>query len=492
MEKKAGKQASLGRLILVHELAFLVLVLLVGTVGAAAAWFWQHTSQESVRVHRLLHLNDLVRSEVSRQVHRVIRAKLMQDQAAVTAYLDRAREVNRLFNELRRLSVDRAEDMAVQALQVQYRILQQDMNRLFEVPLERRSGVRVRLLNPEFAVSMEESFDGKYRELVRLMEDKALALSMRTDSWRRRASVTIPVGLLLAVLLVLYSRRVLRRQFLAPMQHLKEGARILSSGQLESRLPEQGGTAEVHELTQALNDMSAELLDSRKALVQQERQAALGALVPVVAHNVRNPLASIRAVAQLLSRSMGSGEFSESRQSILDTTDRLSRWVNALVSYLHPLQPRLRELPLAEVLDAALAMLRERCTAKHLVVQREGWEGAPLVAVDPDLMEQAFYSLLANAVDASPDGARLVVALGMAQDKAQVRIADQGAGMPFDPSPEDLSPGPSTKRFGTGLGIPIAYKILRAHGWELGFHRPATGGTQVCVTAGAGTAGTMP
>lgn len=478
------KMASLGRLILTHELAFLVLVLLVGAVGTTAAWFWQQTSQESVRIYRLLHLNDLVRSEVSRQVQRVIRARLMQDQTAVAAYLVQAREVNQLFNELRRLSVDRTEDLAVQDLQVQYRVLQQDMNRLFDAPLERRSGVRVRLLSPDFAASMEEDFDDKYLELTRILEVKAMALAERTATWQQRASVAIPVGLLLGVLLVLYSRRVLRRQFLAPMNRLKEGARTLSSGRLEYRVPEVGGTGEVRDLAQALNDMSAELLDSRRVLMQQERQAALGALVPVVAHNVRNPLASIRAVAQLLSHTMAAGEFDEARQSILATTDRLSRWVNALVSYLHPLQPRQRKLPLAEVVNAALAMLGERCTAKGIIVRREDWASELPVEVDPDLMEQAFYGLLANAVDASPQGGELTLMLGEEQGRAQLRILDQGAGIPFDPSPEDLSPGPSTKRLGTGLGIPIAYKILRAHGWKLGFHRRAEGGTEVRATAG--------
>lgn len=479
------KTASLGRLILVHELAFLVLVFLVGSVGAVSAWFWQRTSQESVRVHRLLHLNDLVRGEVSRQVQRVIRARLMQDDDAVATYLERAREVNRLFNNMRQLSADRAEDRAVQDLQVHYRMLQQDMNRLFELPLERRSGVRVRLLDPGFAATMEEGFDARYRAVAHILEDKARILSGRIDTWRRRAAVAIPVGLLLAACLVFYSRRVLRLRFLRPMQRLKEGARVLSSGHLEHRLPT-GGTEEVRELTQALNDMSRELLDSRRALVQQERQAALGALVPVVAHNVRNPLASIRAVAQLLSRSMGHAEFIESRQSIINTTDRLNRWVNALVSYLHPLHPRLRELPLSDVLDAALAMLKERCETRGVAIARQGWERALPVAVDPDLMEQAFYSLLANAVDASPEGSSLSVSLGTtAQGVPRVCIRDHGPGMPFDPAPGDLLPGPSTKRFGTGLGIPIAYKVLRAHGWELAFHRPEGGGTEACATGRA-------
>ncbi len=478
---------SLGRLILVHELAFLMLVFLVGMMGGASAYFWHQTSEESVRVHQLLHLGDRVRSEVTRQVQQLIRARLMRDATAAVSYMARAREVDQLFNSMRRLGADRAEDQAIQVLQAQYRVLQRDMNALFSLPLERRAGAQVRLLDPRFAAAMEETFAQRHRQLVHLMEQKATRLAQRTVTFRRWAQVLIPASLLGACLLVLYSRRVLRRQFLLPMQRLKEGSRILSSGRLEHRLPS-GGTEEVRELTQALNDMSGELLQSRRALVQQERQAALGALTPVVAHNIRNPLASIRAVAQLLSPGLEADEFAEGRQSIIDTTDRLSRWVNALVSYLHPLQPKPRELPLVEVVEAALAMLRDRLEGRRLVLLRLGWEQSLRVQVDPDLMEQALYSLLANAVDASPEGAELVVRLSEEQGQPLVHIRDHGPGMPFMPDPAaDLSPGPSTKRFGTGLGIPIASKILQAHGWELRFQGAEGGGTAVCVRGQART-----
>ena len=102
--------------------------------------------------------------------------------------------------------------------------------------------------------------------------------------------------------------------------------------------------------------------------------------------------------------------------------------------------------------------------------------------VDTDLMEQAIYGLLANAVDASPDRAELLITVTEDERTVTIGIRDYGPGLPFKPEPGNLEPGPSTKRFGTGLGIPIAYKICQSHGWNLGFE-VQDAGTLVRITA---------
>jgi signal transduction histidine kinase len=98
-------------------------------------------------------------------------------------------------------------------------------------------------------------------------------------------------------------------------------------------------------------------------------------------------------------------------------------------------------------------------------------------------MEQALTGLLANAVEASPHGGTVRIAVSRAGEGLLIRIVDAGPGMPFVPEPGDLEPGPSTKRFGTGLGIPVAYKICRSHGWDLSFAASPDGGTEVTISA---------
>jgi C4-dicarboxylate-specific signal transduction histidine kinase len=68
-------------------------------------------------------------------------------------------------------------------------------------------------------------------------------------------------------------------------------------------------------------------------------------------------------------------------------------------------------------------------------------------------------------------------------DKVVLFVRDEAGGIPFIPNPSDLSPGPTSKRFGTGLGIPVAFKVCKAHGWELGFEVMDNAGTRVSLTA---------
>ena len=102
---------------------------------------------------------------------------------------------------------------------------------------------------------------------------------------------------------------------------------------------------------------------------------------------------------------------------------------------------------------------------------------------DPDLLEQAIHALLGNAVEASP-ARRESIRLGLArrEDTVEFRIDDEGPGISFEPNPRELSPGPSTKRGGFGLGIPVAWKICQAHGATIDIRRRDRGGTRVAVS----------
>ncbi|MEJ2760975.1 MAG: ATP-binding protein [Gammaproteobacteria bacterium] len=266
------------------------------------------------------------------------------------------------------------------------------------------------------------------------------------------------------------------------MATVTEGASVMSRGDLKHRIPEEGVT-EVAAIATSINRMAADLAASRDALVDSEKQAALGALVPAVAHNIRNPLASIRATAQILDETTDRDELRESGEAIIETIDRLERWVNALVSYLHPLQPSFRVKKASQLIDAVQSMLRPKLQEKGIRVERVNWHEDMELKVDPDLMEQALSGLLANAVEASPRNGHIRIIFERAPERFIIRFQDSGPGIPFYPEPRNLEPGPSTKRYGTGLGIPVAFKICQSHGWELKFSRREEGGTEVTITA---------
>lgn len=473
---------SLKNLIFRHEIAILFLVAVTGLIGGVSAYFWQQNSAESVRINTMFYLTEQIRGELYAQIQEMIRARVLEDQRAFKAYPEYSRSISERFNELRRRSRSRDEDHAIQDLNLAYREIQRDMNNLFTNPYIADRLARIQILNPTFAQQMVGNFESRQKSFKEVLSKQHDKLDETLAMWTKFAPFIIPIPLIIAFIIVFYTRHIMRTRFIKPIANVMQGAGQISQGKLNYHIEEEG-VEEVSELANAINSMATELSNNRDALIENERQAALGSLVPVVAHNIRNPLASIRATAQLLEHAETQDELKESKQAIIDTIDRLGRWVSSLVSYLHPLKPNLTSAKPTDLVDAALGLLINKITEKNITVTKEGWAISQSLSVDPDLMEQALYSLLANAVDASPKSSTIKVSLTNPEDYIEIHILDSGPGLPFEPKAGDLEPGPSTKKFGTGLGIPIAFKICQKHGWNLRFNVIDGQGTEAIVAA---------
>ncbi len=477
-----NRPKSLSRLLLLHEFAFLLLVIIAGGIGGLSAYFWHQNSNESVRLNTLISTTEQMRSALFRQIQAAIRVRVLEDSQSLDVYADYSRLIDKQFNLLRQQAESRAENEAIQGLQQSYREIQRDMNKIFTDPYTSDIRVRMKILDPRFAEAMVNIFEQRYEKFRLSLEAEHAVLDQNLQRWTQQAPYIITLTIILAILLIWFARNILNQGFLTPMLDITRGARVISEGHLDHQIPEKG-VQEISELAAAINRMASDLEVSRDALVQSEKQAALGALVPVVAHNIRNPLAAIRATAQVLEDVEDKEELHESRQAILETIDRLGRWVNALVSYLHPLKPNKRRMRVTELLSSPVEVLKPRLEEKQIELKKIDWNENVHVDVDPDLMEQALYGLMANAVDASDRGATLSISFHTDLDHVVISLLDSGGGLPFQPESADLEPGPTTKRYGTGLGIPIAFKICQTHGWGLTFNIDEGNGTEVLITA---------
>ncbi len=473
---------SLKNLIFIHEIAFLLLVGVTGLIGGLSAYFWQQNSSESVRINALFYLTEQIRGELYAQIQEVIRARVLEDPRALDVYSKYSRRIDDRFNSLRRRTASQQEELAIQNLHVSYREIQKDMNKIFSDPYITNKLARIQILDPTFAQRMVGRFENRYRDFKDLLTEQHKELDKTLEKWTTLAPIIIPIPLILAILLVLYTRLIMNKGIIRPMSAITDGARVMSQGKLDYQI-EEAGVEEVSSLAETLNSMATDLMQSRDALIESEKQSALGALIPVVAHNIRNPLASIRATTQLIDTDDGKEELEENKQAIIETIDRLGRWVSALVSYLHPLKPNLKVARASDLLNAAIGLLDNKLKEKSMTIKKTGWENDHELKVDPDLMEQALYGLMNNAVDASPPSSQLELKLEMREEYLEIHMVDSGPGLPFKPKPGNLEPGPSTKRFGTGLGIPIAFKICQSHGWNIQFYSPDAGGNEVIIAA---------
>ena len=389
--------SSLKGLFLFNDSTFLVLVVVTATLTGLWGWFWTQSSQEAARIETLTRLAERVRGDMYRQLHEVTHARLTENPAALHVYAGYRHQIAERFEKLRVLAQDRNELAAVDYLHDAYEVVLEDMEKVFTDPNEITEATRMKLLDPAYEEWMLSELESALKVIDVIVERRRQELDAWRSNWTRWTPIVVPVSVVFAVALLLFSRRILQARFVAPLRNLVDGTVEVSRGNLEHRFQAEG-VEEIRQLASTFDDMTRRLAESQRVLVESERQAALGALVPVVAHNVRNPLASIRATAQMMDAEAAAEDIAESRSAIIGTVDRLERWVTALLSYLVPLRPRRRECRLGDVVEGALGPLQPKIERKGLGVMREDWEQDMPIQADPDLLEQAVHALLGNAV----------------------------------------------------------------------------------------------
>jgi two-component system sensor histidine kinase HydH len=198
---------------------------------------------------------------------------------------------------------------------------------------------------------------------------------------------------------------------------------------------------------------------------RSERLASLGRLAAGVAHEIRNPLSSIRGFAQLFQRRFTDG--SEDRryaEVMVQEVDRLNRVISNLLDFARPKEPALKQTSPREMVDHALALLRNEAEARGIQIRVEGDAG--LQQLDPDQMTQAMLNVLLNAVEAMERGGQLQVTLRRSEEARgwSLEIRDTGPGIPQEDLPRLFDPFFTTKKEGTGLGLAIVHRIVENHG----------------------------
>ena len=471
---------SLRNLATLSAAASLLLVALTVAIGGAGLFVWQQSSREALRINALVEESQGMRGALYRQMKEVFDAVFLDDHDAIAQYRGHEQEIRSHLAGLERLAGNHAERAAVAQVDRAYGEIRRHTDALLsEWP--RYSLAEKRLaLDTELEQGSLRSYERAVAELEALLDQQRGALQARLQLLAWLSPLLLALPLAGAVGLLLWSRFVLQRAIVGPLVSVQRATEMISRGSLEHRVPEVGA-AELRQLARSVNAMAQDLAASRASLVRAEKEATLAALVPVVAHNIRNPLASIRATAQVASDPALPEDVREALAGIISTSDRLDGWTHALLSYLNPLEPQRVLVSGAELVDNIAAMLQPRLTQKHLRLDVSGVDRGARLHVDPKLVEQALHGIVLNAVEASPDGASVRVALEQRADAMLLSVEDEGSGMPFAPQPRDLRPGPSTKRFGTGLGIPFAVKVFDLHGASVQFGAASSGGVRVDI-----------
>ncbi|MBN1832343.1 MAG: PAS domain S-box protein [Deltaproteobacteria bacterium] len=227
-----------------------------------------------------------------------------------------------------------------------------------------------------------------------------------------------------------------------------------------------------------------EIQELKREVERAQRLASLGRLAAGIAHEIRNPLSSIKGFATYFGeRYRDIPEDRKTAEIMVEEVERLNRVIGQLLEFARPLAVKKKSASMETTIHHSLKMIERDAQAKHIRVETDLSHYVPEVHMDPDRMNQVFLNLYLNAIEAMEDGGTLSVALNQREDLKSVRIivSDTGSGIKKADLVHVFDPYFTTKQSGTGLGLAIVHRIIEAHKGEIRVESETGRGTSVTI-----------
>jgi signal transduction histidine kinase len=255
-------------------------------------------------------------------------------------------------------------------------------------------------------------------------------------------------------------------RILQPISRLDHAATLIGQQKYDTRVPE-GGNDELGRLSRTFNDMCRSIQAGRDDLIRQERIATIGRLSSSIVHDLRNPLASIYGGAEM----MMDGDLSQSQlQRLARNIYRSSRVIKDMLQQLVDVSRGRVQSPeschLGEVIGAAVESQTPSAETQAVEIR---WTVDPAIEIplEPGRMERVFVNLIANAVEAMPDGGRIDISVERLQMGVVVHVDDTGPGIPAEVRERLFQPFVSSGKNGLGIGLALSRQTVLDHGGDL-------------------------
>ena len=214
-----------------------------------------------------------------------------------------------------------------------------------------------------------------------------------------------------------------------------------------------------------LEEANRSLQAAEAAVRRSERLAALGQLTAGLAHELRNPLGTIRASAEMLAKNLDpKNELAlELAGFVSSEVDRTNSLVTRFLDFARPLRLRTEPVDITQIIDNAIRELERRDPPLPVTIHRNYAPEVPPLNIDAELMQRVFYNLLLNAAQASPEHGAVTAKTRLLDGVAEISIIDRGSGIPQQHVENIFNPFFTTKQEGVGLGLAIVSKIIDEH-----------------------------
>lgn len=226
-----------------------------------------------------------------------------------------------------------------------------------------------------------------------------------------------------------------------------------------------------------------EIMGLRRDMQRKEKLAAIGELAAGVAHEIRNPLSSVKGMATYFKNRFGNdSEAADAAKIMVEETDRLNRVITELLEFARPSRIHARAADINEVLEHSVRLIGRDATSRGIGITVRKGRDLPEALIDADRFLQCLLNLYANAIQAMEASGEIQVESKRSEDGGiRVRIADTGSGIRQEDVARIFDPYFTTKPSGTGLGLAIVHKIVEDHGGRITVHSTPGKGTEFLI-----------
>ena len=302
----------------------------------------------------------------------------------------------------------------------------------------------------------------------------------------------------LALVAGLVASWLIARGVARPLSELQRAMAVVGAGDLDHEIQPRSRD-EIGDLARAFARMTEQLRQSHAQLVQSEKLASIGQMAAAVAHGLRNPLASLRAAAQLAQHRVDAPAAREQLGAIVEQVDRLDLRIAHLLTFSRPTPFRPLRESARTLVEGALSGFSDLLRQRHVELTLTFADPLPEIRVDPMRLEQALTEIVSNALDAMPEGGKLHIATRLADgdgggEGVALELTDTGPGIPAEILPNLCEPFFTTRPEGTGLGLAIAKRYVEEAGGRLAItSTPGRGATvRIWLPMASGDAAAAP
>ncbi len=283
---------------------------------------------------------------------------------------------------------------------------------------------------------------------------------------------------------------VLAVQVRRPMMELQEKIARVRAGDMNVTVSFSGRNDELGDLGGDFNEMVQQLKASREEIQhlhqtqmsRAEHFATLGELAAGLAHEIRNPLAGIAGVLDIVGRDLPSD--SPARLVMKDAKEeamQINRILTELLETARPKPPQFRACDIGSTVEHAVMFARQQAVTRRIAIEMELDNPLPPVEHDPNQINQVLLNLLLNAIQSMEKPGSIRVSLQQEADEIVIVVADEGKGIAPEHLPNIFRPFFTTKGHGTGLGLSLARRTVEAHGGHISVASEVGKGTQFAV-----------